>query len=197
MSANLISQIHQRTTLEVIVGVRTFFAWTRRSPVPVRIRYMSPTQGEAAMNSMVRQDPWSLMPRLQDEINRLFGNVQQTDGSSSATATWIPAVDIHEFADRFELYVDIPGVDPNSVELTLEEGVLTLSGERLQKSSANGQGEPQYRRTERSQGQFYRRFVLPDTADSEKVNATGKDGVLTVTIPKKAKAMPRRIQIGA
>jgi HSP20 family protein len=164
---------------------------------PARIRDISQSKGETAMNSMVRQDPWSLMPRLQDEINRLFGNAQQTDGSSSATATWIPAVDIHEYTDRFELYVDVPGVDPNSVELTLEEGVLTLSGERLPNSSANGQGEPQYRRTERSQGQFYRRFVLPDTVDSDNVNASGKDGVLTVTIPKKAKAMPRRIQIGA
>ena len=93
--------------------------------------------------------------------------------------------------------MDVPGVDSNSVDLTLEEGILTLSGQRLPKSSANSEGEPQYRRTERSQGQFYRRFVLPDTVDSEKVNATGKDGVLTVTIPKQAKAMPRRIQIGA
>lgn len=148
------------------------------------------------MNGMVRQDPWSLMPRLQDEINRLFGTVNQTDGSSSATATWVPAVDIHEFTDRFELYVDVPGVDPNSVELTLEEGVLTLSGERVPRNPRND-SEPQYRRTERSQGQFYRRFVLPDTVDSDKVNAAGKDGVLTVTIPKKAKAMPRRIQIAA
>ena len=147
------------------------------------------------MNSTVRQDPWSLMPRLQDEINRLFGNVQQTDSSSSATATWVPAVDIHEYTDRFELYVDVPGVDSNSVELTLEDGILTLSGERAPRSSTTGDGEPQYRRTERSQGQFYRRFVLPDTVDSDKVNATGKDGVLTVTIPKQTKAMPRRIQI--
>ena len=146
------------------------------------------------MNSLVRQDPWSLMPRLQDEINRLFGNAQQTDGSTSATATWIPAVDIHEYTDRFELYVDVPGVEPNSVELTLEDGVLTLSGERIQRSSKRD-GEPQSRRTERSQGQFYRRFVLPDTVDSDRVNATGKDGVLTVTIPKQAKALPRRIQI--
>jgi HSP20 family protein len=146
------------------------------------------------MSSVVRQDPWSLMPRLQDEINRLFGNVQQNDSSSSATATWVPAVDIHEYTDRFELYVDIPGVEPNSVELTLEDGVLTLSGERVQRS-AKSDGEPQSRRTERSQGQFYRRFVLPDTVDSEKVNATGKDGVLTVTIPKQPKALPRRIQI--
>ena len=148
------------------------------------------------MNIMVRQDSGSLMPRLQDEINRLFGSVQQGDGSSSATAAWIPAVDINEYPDRFELYVDVPGVEPGSVELTLEEGVLTLSGERNAMGSGNSGDTPQYRRIERAQGQFYRRFVLPDTVDSEKVNATGKDGVLTVKIPKQEKAMPRRIQIG-
>src|ERR1700690_3757481 len=141
------------------------------------------------MSSVVRQDPWSLMPRLHGEINRLFGNAQQSDTSSSATATWIPAVDINEYPDRFELYVDVPGVNPNSVDLTLDDGVLTLSGERGAKGSTNGESAPQYRRIERSQGQFYRRFVLPDTVDSERVNATGKDGVLTITIPKQAKAL--------
>jgi HSP20 family protein len=146
------------------------------------------------MNTLVRQDPWSLVPRLQDEINRLFGNVNQND-SSSATATWVPAVDIHEYGDRFELYVDVPGVDPNKVELTLEGGVLTLSGLRAEQGTNNRGEEPQYQRTERGIGHFYRRFVLPDTVDSDKVNASGKNGVLTVTIPKQAKAMPRRIQI--
>ena len=148
------------------------------------------------MNSLVRQDPWSLVPRLQDEINRLFGNVNQSD-SSSATATWVPAVDIHEYEDRFELYVDVPGVEPGKVDLTLEGGILTLSGQRTPPLSGKRGEQPQYARSERGLGHFYRRFVLPDTVDSEKVNATGKDGVLTVTIPKQAKAMPRRIQIGA
>jgi HSP20 family protein len=148
------------------------------------------------MNGLVRQDPWSLMPRLQDEINRLFGNVNQND-SSSATATWIPAVDVHEYSDRFEFFIDIPGVDPNHVELTLERGILTLSGQREEQGSDKRGEEPQNLRTERGQGQFYRRFVLPDTVDSEKVNASGKNGVLTLTVPKQAKAMPRRIQIAA
>ena len=148
------------------------------------------------MTSLVRQDPWSLMPRLQDEINRLFGNVNQND-SSSATATWVPAVDIQEYADRFEFYVDVPGVDASKVELTLQGGVLTLSGERPVLSTSRRNEEALYQRMERGQGHFYRRFVLPDTVDSEKVNATGKDGVLTVTIPKQSKAMPRRIQIAA
>ena len=145
------------------------------------------------MNNLTRQDQGTLMPRLQEEINRLFGLANQSD-SSSATATWVPAVDIHEYADRFELYVDLPGVDPGQVELTLEGGVLTLAGQRSQQSK-NGEDEPQYQRAERGQGYFFRRFVLPDTVDSDKVNATGKNGVLTVTIPKQAKAMPRRIQI--
>jgi HSP20 family protein len=143
------------------------------------------------MNTLVRQDPWSLMPRLQDEINRLFGNVNQSD-SSSATATWAPSV---EYTDRFEFYIDVPGVDPSKVELTLEGGVLTISGERREPSVDKRREEVQYRRSERGLGHFYRRFVLPDTVDSEKVNATGKDGVLTVVIPKQAKAMARRIEI--
>ena len=147
------------------------------------------------MSTVMRQDPWGVMPRLQEEINRLFGNAREND-SSSATAMWIPLVDIHEYADRFELYVDLPGVDPSLVDLTLDGGILTLSGERPLPIPKAGE-EAQGRRMERGYGQFHRRFVLPDTVDSEKVNATGSHGVLTVTIPKQAKAMPRRIQIGS
>ncbi len=147
------------------------------------------------MNNVVRHNPWSLMPRLQDEINRLFGSMSENNDSSSATAAWVPPVDIHEYSDRFELYVDLPGVDPSQVELTLEDGVLTLSGQRPDEIADSRNNDIQYRRTERSHGHFYRRFVLPDTADSQGVNASGKNGVLTVTIAKHAKAMPRRIQI--
>ena len=146
------------------------------------------------MSNLMRQDQGTVMPRLQEEINRLFGIASQSD-SSSATATWVPAVDIHEYADRFELYVDLPGVDPSRVELTLEGGVLTLAGQRPPQSSDKSEDEPQYQRAERGHGYFFRRFVLPDTVDSDKVNATGKNGVLTVRIPKQPKAMPRRIQI--
>ena len=147
------------------------------------------------MSAVIRQDPWGVMPRLQDEINRLFGNAREND-SSSATAMWIPLADIYEYTDRFELYVDLPGVDPAKVDLTLDGGILTLSGERPQAQRKEGE-EAQAGRLERGHGQFHRRFVLPDTVDSEKVNATGNHGVLTVTIPKQAKAMPRRIQIAS
>ena len=148
------------------------------------------------MNDLVRYSPWSLVPRLHEEINRVFGSVLEND-STGATAGWIPAVDIHEYDDRFDLYVDLPGVDPRKVELTLEGGVLTLSGERAEKTAIKRNDDAQYRRIERGVGRFHRRFVLPDTVDSGNVKATGKDGVLTVTIAKHAKAMPRRIQIAA
>ncbi len=148
------------------------------------------------MNSLVTQDHWGFVPRLQTEINRLFGNDNQSD-SSSATATWVPAVDIHEYNDRIELYVDVPGVDPGKVELTLEGGILTLSGQRTAPEINKPHETPQHTRSERALGHFYRRFVLPDTVDSENVNATGKDGVLAVTIAKQTKAIPRRIRIGA
>ena len=92
--------------------------------------------------------------------------------------------------------MDLPGVDPAKVDLTLDGGVLTLSGERPQPASRESE-DARGRRLERGYGQFHRRFVLPDTVDSEKVNATGSHGVLTVTIPKQPKAMPRRIQIGS
>jgi HSP20 family protein len=146
------------------------------------------------MNNVVRQNPWTVMPRLQDEINRLFGTMNESD-SSSATAAWVPPVDILEYNDRFELSVDLPGVDPSKVDLTLEGGVLTLSGQRSDEVNIKGESEIQYRRTERTHGHFHRRFVLPDTADSQGVNASGKNGVLKVTIAKQAKALPRRIQI--
>jgi HSP20 family protein len=146
------------------------------------------------MSTETRQDPWGVMPRLQDEINRLFGTAREND-SSSATAMWVPLVDIDEYADRFELHIDLPGVDPATVDLTLDGGILTLSGDRPQ-AARKDREEVQGRRVERGHGQFHRRFVLPDTVDSEKVNATGSQGVLTVTIPKQPKAVPRRIQIG-
>jgi HSP20 family protein len=168
----------------------------KASERPDAVTGIQSTEEVLAVNNMVRQNPWSLVPRLQEEVKRLYGDSQEGD-SSSATAAWVPAVDIIEYADRFEIYVDVPGLDPNQVELTLEAGVLAISGQRSEPAQAHRKEAPEYQRIERSQGQFYRRFLLPDTVDSDKVNAVGKNGVLTITIPKQSKAMPRRIQIGS
>jgi HSP20 family protein len=144
--------------------------------------------------SLVRYEPWGI-GQLQNEINRLFSSFGDGE-SSGATAGWVPPVDIYEHEDRFQLYMDLPGVDPSNVEITLEGGVLTVGGERLQLAARDGdQGD--LRRSERGLGRFYRRFVLPDTVDSERVKATNRHGVLELTIPKQAKALPRRIKVAA
>jgi HSP20 family protein len=151
---------------------------------------------EDRVMAISRYEPWAVVSQLQNEINRVFGNLNDGE-SSSATADWIPAVDVREFVDRFELLVDLPGVDPKQVDITLDNSVLTLSGERRDEQSVekNGQGEIQQQRTERRLGRFHRRFILPDTVDAEKVTATGRNGVLAISIAKHAKSQPRRIAV--
>lgn len=144
--------------------------------------------------SMVRYEPWSLHRDLWQEMNRMFERAADQDASSSATADWIPPVDIQETGEHFVIYADVPGVDPASIEVTLEDGVLTLSGTR---EASVERKEAERRRVERASGRFYRRFTLPDTADPEKVSARGQHGVLEVVIPKRAQSQPRRIAVAA
>ena len=146
--------------------------------------------------ALVRYEPWGI-GQLQSEINRLFSSFGDAD-SSGVNATWVPPVDIYEHDDRFQLYMDLPGVDPASVDITLEGGVLTVTGERAHFTGprdVNDQGE--MRRSERGLGRFHRRFVLPDSVDADRVEATDRHGVLELRIPKQAKALPRRIQVAA
>lgn len=148
--------------------------------------------------ALVRYDPFYVsqgMNQLQNEINRIFSNWGDTE-STGATAGWVPMADIHEYNDRFQLYIDLPGVDPSAVDITLERGVLTISGERAQPAPTEGEQMVQ-RRIERGHGSFHRRFILPDSVDAEKVKATDRAGVLEITIPKQQKAQPRRIKVAA
>ena len=146
--------------------------------------------------AVMRYEPWGVVSQLQNEINRVFGNLNDTE-SSSATSEWSPAVDVREYSDRFQLLLDVPGVDSKDVEITLDNGVLTVSGNRTEEKSVgtNGVEQPQQQRIERRLGRFYRRFILPDTADAETVNASGRNGVLEIVIPKQPKAQPRRITV--
>ena len=145
--------------------------------------------------SLVNYEPWVGARQLQDDINRLF-SLWNTNDSSSVSADWVPSVDINEFDDKFQLYVDVPGVDPKNVEITLEGGVLTISGERFMQAEKSDENVVR-RRTERGSGRFYRRFLLPETVDADKVKATDRHGVLEILIPKQAKAQPRRIKVAA
>lgn len=145
--------------------------------------------------SLMSYEPYFGMRQLQDDINRLFSS-WSTNDSSGATADWVPQVDINEYEDRFQLFIDVPGVDPKDVEITLETGVLTITGERFPQAAKSDESVIR-RRTERGSGRFYRRFILPETVDADKVKAADRHGVLEITIPKKAKALPKRITVAA
>ncbi len=145
--------------------------------------------------SLVKYDPLFSVRQLQDDINRLFSG-WSTNDTSGVTADWVPSVDINEYDDKFRLFVDVPGVDPKDVEITLESGVLTITGERFAQAEKADESIIS-RRSERGKGRFYRRFILPESVDADKVKATDRHGVLEISIPKQAKAMPRRIKVAA
>jgi HSP20 family protein len=146
--------------------------------------------------AVLRYEPWNVVSQLHNEINRVFGNLNDAEGSS-ATSEWTPAVDVREYSDRFQLLLDVPGVDPKDVEITLDSGVLTVSGNRPEERvvGTNEAEQPQQQRIERRLGRFHRRFILPDTADAENVNASGRNGVLEIAILKQPKSQPRRITV--
>ncbi len=135
-------------------------------------------------------EPANLLNQLHHEMNRLFE--AGPSELSAADASWAPAVDIKEDEASYLIRADVPGVDPANIEVTLERGVLTIAGERQAENKEERTG---YRRVERFRGRFTRAFALPDTADSEKVDATVKDGVLEVVIKKKESSKLRRIAV--
>ncbi|MGK2942683.1 MAG: Hsp20/alpha crystallin family protein [Immundisolibacter sp.] len=146
--------------------------------------------------SIVRQQPYGLLSELQREMDRLFSaSPLREDGAASlASGDWQPAVDVREDAERYVLLVDLPGVKPDAVDINLEQGVLTISGERPAIPADEVSG---YRRAERARGRFVRRFSVPESVDVEQVAARAEDGVLQVSIPKLAKVMARRIQVNS
>ncbi len=140
-------------------------------------------------------DPWQRLNQLTREMERAF-DLRPTggndDGTRAATAEWVPAVDIKEEQNRFVVFADIPGVDPKDIEITMDTGVLILRGERKHESVEEREG---FKRVERARGTFYRRFMLPDTADVENISARGNNGVLEIVIPKQERAQPRRVTV--
>ena len=141
--------------------------------------------------TVIRYEPWALVNRLQKDIDRLFGAPLSTAADSGA---WLPPVDIHEDAQQFLLHVDVPGVDPKAVEISTEQGVLTIRGQRGETTQQAGEG---YRRVERIKGDFQRRFSLPETADTQNIRAKAANGVLEIAIPKLAQSQPQRIAVEA
>lgn len=149
------------------------------------------------MSLMRYQQTWPAQARVHDDLKQIFdrflNNTDSPDESAVVTSQWVPRVDIKEEVDRFVIFADLPGVDPQQVEVLMDKGILSIKGERS--GNAAEQSE-RFSRIERRYGSFHRRFALPDTADAEGITATGHNGVLEVVIPKRPETTPRRIQVG-
>lgn len=147
-------------------------------------------------DTIVRWDPFRDLVSIQDELNRLFGRtftgVEPT--RPTAAGAWMPSMDVYETEDRIVATIELPGIDPKDVEVAVEDSTLTVSGSREFSSEIQ---EENVHRIERRYGSFSRAITLPQTADTEKVEAAFDKGVLTVEVPKVEKAKPKKIQIRA
>lgn len=143
--------------------------------------------------------PFNTLSRLQQDLDRLMGTgdlggLWGENGTSTwMDSDWAPSVDIAERDDRFVIHADVPGVNAKDIEITMDNGVLTIRGERVFKDEEKDEGR--YRRVERARGSFIRRFALPETADPDQISARSRDGVLEVEIMKGEKAKPRKIEV--
>jgi HSP20 family protein len=146
--------------------------------------------------NVIRYNPWGVIDRLHRDVDRLFSARMLSDREeeTSELGSWFPAVDIKEEEKGFLIRADLPGVPAENLEVTMDDGYLTIQGHRDSERNVEEEG---WRRVERVSGRFYRRFALPDTADAEGIKAECKNGVLEIAIPKQAKSLPKRINIQA
>ncbi len=141
-----------------------------------------------------RYEPWSVFDLLHRELSPYAGHRTTLSDDNNTVADWVPAVDIVEEQDKFVLKADVPGVDPADIEVSMDAGVLSVSGERHSETTDESGG---LKRVERISGRFYRRFSLPETADAEGIAAKSSNGILEVTIPKQPEVQARRITVEA
>ncbi|MDJ0698586.1 MAG: Hsp20/alpha crystallin family protein [Woeseiaceae bacterium] len=142
--------------------------------------------------SLARFEPWSIVDLLHRDLSRLTANRAGISDGEDSVADWVPAVDIIEEPERFVLRADLPGVDPAHIDISMDAGVLTITGNR---EAADTAENASYQRIERANGRFLRRFSLPDTADADGVAAKSSNGILEVTIPKQPEIKARRITV--
>jgi HSP20 family protein len=141
---------------------------------------------------LVRWTPFTEMDRLTHAMNRLFDAPPEVEYARDANVSWTPAIDVTEDKDKIVLTADLPGLAEKDVDIQIEKDVLTLRGARTLERKADGE---HHRRYERVSGSFVRSFTLPPTIDTEQVAASLKDGVLTLTLPKKPEAQPKKISV--
>jgi HSP20 family protein len=145
--------------------------------------------------NLVRWTPFNEMSLLQNHMNRLFETaLEGWPGEATRSTGWVPPADICECDSELIVNLDLPGIDPKMVDVRVENNVLTIRGERQFQQK---QEKENFHRVERSYGAFARSFTLSTSVDPEKIRATYKAGVLSITLPKAEAAKPKRIQIGA
>lgn len=145
--------------------------------------------------TMVRFDPFRELSTMQERINRIFGDAytRRHDDDLNQRGEWFPPVDIYENAQQeIVMKAELPGLSREDIDLRVENNTLTLRGERKRDSEVK---QEQFHRVERSYGAFSRSFALPTRIDTDKVRAEFRDGVLTVSLPVKAEAKPRQIEV--
>ena len=144
------------------------------------------------MNSITRWDPFRNLSSLQDQVNRLFETSFKTHADNSALTTWAPAVDIYETENELVIKADLPDVVEKDVDVRVENNMLTIRGERKFEQNVK---EDNYLRVERAYGSFSRSFSLPNTVNTEAIQANYKEGVLKVVLPKRAESKPKQVKI--
>lgn len=143
--------------------------------------------------SMTHYNPWNIFEQLQHEMNHAQNYKNRTEDSGDVvTSDWAPAVDIKEENDRYLLIADIPGVDPKDIDIHMENGLLSIKGERNSELKTEHEG---FKRIERKHGVFYRRFNMPEGVNPDAIDAKSDNGVLTVSIPKQEAIKPRKITV--
>ena len=144
--------------------------------------------------AIVRWEPFRDLLSTQDRFNRLVNDTFSRffDEGDLGARNWAPPVDVYETEHDVVLKAELPGVDPKEVEVRVEDGTLYLKGERKFENEVK---QDNYHRIERAYGSFVRSFPLPSSVDAEKANAQYKNGVLTLTLPKREEAKPKTIKI--
>jgi HSP20 family protein len=144
------------------------------------------------MRSMNRWEPSRGAMTLQEQLNRVFGNLLERTGDESNLTPWAPAVDIFETEHELVVKADLPDVNPQDLDIHVENNILTIRGERKFENKVK---EENYLRIERAYGSFSRSFSLANSVKSEAIRADYKNGVLTLSIPKREEAKPKQIKV--
>jgi HSP20 family protein len=145
--------------------------------------------------TLVRWNPVRDLYKIQDEMNQVMDRFFSPDlfeGSTIDTSAWIPSMDVREDKDNFAISMELPGLKKEDVKLTFKEGTLTVEGERKQEEETE---DVNYHRVERRYGKFLRSFKLPTYVKEDKIEATFKDGILNIVVPKAEEVKPKQIQV--